>query len=76
MNAYTDAVAAIDVETGALRWSFQTIRRDVWDYDVASPATLVDFPTSQGLRPGLIQPTKRGEFFVLDRLTGVPLPPT
>jgi quinoprotein glucose dehydrogenase len=73
MNAYTDAVAAIDVETGALRWSFQTIHLDVWDYDVASPATLVDFPTSQGLRPGLIQPTKRGEFFVLDRLTGTPL---
>jgi quinoprotein glucose dehydrogenase len=73
MNDYTDAVVAIDVETGTLRWSFQTIRRDVWDYDVASPATLVDFPTSQGLRSGLIQPTKRGEFFVLDRLTGTPL---
>jgi quinoprotein glucose dehydrogenase len=73
MNEYTDAVVAIDVDTGALRWSFQTTRRDVWDYDVASPATLVDFPTPQGPRPGLIQPTKRGEFFVLDRLTGTPL---
>jgi quinoprotein glucose dehydrogenase len=73
MNEYTDAVVAIDVETGALRWSFQTTHRDVWDYDVASPPTLVDFPTPQGLRPALIQPTKRGEFFVLDRLTGTPL---
>lgn len=73
MNAYGDAVVAIEVETGEVRWSFQTTHRDVWDYDVSSPATLVDFPTSQGLRPGLIQPTKRGEFFVLDRRTGTPL---
>lgn len=73
MNTYTDALVAIDVETGALRWSFQTIRRDVWDYDLASPATLVEYPTPQGLRPGVIQPTKRGEFFILDRRTGTPL---
>lgn len=73
MNKYASSVVAIDVETGALRWSFQTVHRDVWDYDVASPPTLTDFPTAQGLRPALIQPTKRGQFFVLDRRTGQPL---
>jgi quinoprotein glucose dehydrogenase len=70
MNEFTDAVVAIDVETGARRWSYQTTHRDVWDYDVASPTTLVEFPTAQGPRPALIQPTKRGVFFVLDRRTG------
>lgn len=73
MNKYASSVVAIDAETGALRWYFQTTHRDVWDYDVASPPTLMDFPTAQGLRPGLIQPTKRGQFFVLDRRTGQPL---
>lgn len=73
MNKYASSVVAIDAETGALRWYFQTTHRDVWDYDVASPPSLVDFPTPQGLRPALIQPTKRGQFFVLDRRTGRPL---
>jgi quinoprotein glucose dehydrogenase len=73
MNKFTDAVVALDVETGNLRWSFQTTRRDVWDYDNASPPTLVDFPTPAGMRPAVIQPTKRGQFFVLDRETGKPL---
>jgi quinoprotein glucose dehydrogenase len=45
----------------------------VWDYDVASPPTLVEFPTDQGFKPALIQATKTGQFFVLDRRTGEPL---
>ncbi|MCY3751030.1 MAG: pyrroloquinoline quinone-dependent dehydrogenase [Gammaproteobacteria bacterium] len=73
MNKYGNSVVAIDAETGTVRWFYQTSHLDAWDYDVASPATLVEFPTSQGLRPALIQPTKRGEFFVLDRITGEPL---
>ena len=48
MNQYTDALVALDAETGTLRWSFQTTHRDVWDYDNASPPTLADFPTAKG----------------------------
>lgn len=73
MNKYTSSVVAIDVDTGSLRWHYQTTHRDVWDYDIASPATLIDLPTSKGMRQALIQPTKRGVFFVLDRRTGEPL---
>ena len=69
------SVIALDAETGRLRWRFQTVHHDIWDYDVASQPTLVDLPTPEGIRPALIQPTKRGEIFVLDRETGRPILP-
>ncbi|GFM84172.1 glucose dehydrogenase [Pseudomonas cichorii] len=67
------AVVALDAETGRMRWRFQTTHHDIWDYDVASQPTLANLPTPQGIRPALIQPTKRGEIFVLDRETGNPI---
>lgn len=73
MNKYSSSIVALDGETGAVRWSFQTVHRDIWDYDVASPPTLLDFPTANGTRPAVVQATKRGQLFVLDRLTGEPL---
>src|SRR3546814_20863901 len=54
--------------------SFQTAPHDVWDYDVASQPTLVDLPDETGgITRALIQATKRGELFLLDRTTGAPL---
>jgi len=70
---YGSSVIAIDVATGDVRWSFQTTHHDLWDYDVASQPTLIDFPGPDGPIPALVQPTKRGELFVLDRRTGKPL---
>jgi len=68
-DKYSSAVVALDAETGSPRWSFQTTHHDVWDYDLASQPTLVDLP---GVK-GLLQPTKRGEIFFLDRRTGKPI---
>jgi quinoprotein glucose dehydrogenase len=56
-----------------VRWSFQTTHHDLWDYDVASQPTLVDIPSAAGVQPALLQPTKRGELFLLDRRNGHPL---
>lgn len=69
----TSSVIAIDADTGGLRWRFQTVHHDLWDYDVASQPTLIDLPVGNKTVPALIQPTKRGEAFVLDRRTGRPL---
>jgi quinoprotein glucose dehydrogenase len=74
-NAWSGTVVAINAETGRPRWRFQTVHHDIWDYDVASQPTLIDLPTAGGMRPALIQATKRGEVFVLDRETGRPLRP-
>lgn len=72
-NQYATALVALDVTTGQPRWSFQTVYVDVWDYDLGSQGTLVDFPTSQGVVPAIILPSKQGDIFILDRRTGQPL---
>lgn len=75
-NKYSSSVIALDAETGRLRWSFQTTHLDIWDYDVASQPTLIDLPRDNGAtEPALVQLTKRGEIFVLNRETGTPIFP-
>jgi membrane-bound PQQ-dependent dehydrogenase (glucose/quinate/shikimate family) len=71
---YASSVVALDVTDGSVRWSFQTVHHDIWDYDVPSQPTLVDLPQTDGsIVPALVQPTKRGELFLLDRRTGTPI---
>jgi len=72
-EAYSSSVVAVDVNTGKMKWAFQTVHHDVWDYDVPSQPMLIDFPVKGGTAPALVQLTKRGQIFVLDRRTGDPL---
>lgn len=74
-NRYGSSVVALDMHNGEPRWSFQTTHYDVWDYDVASQPTLLDFSIGEKRVPALVQATKRGELFVLDRRNGKPLTP-
>jgi len=74
-EAWSGTVVALDAQTGRPRWKFQTVHHDLWDYDVPAQPTLIDLRTSAGLRKALVQPTKRGEMFVLDRATGEPIFP-
>ncbi|MGV2186575.1 membrane-bound PQQ-dependent dehydrogenase, glucose/quinate/shikimate family [Rhizobium rhizogenes] len=70
---WATSLVAIDVTTGKPAWHFQTVHNDVWDYDLGSQATLVDFPDGGHTVPALLLPSKRGDMFVLDRRTGKPL---
>lgn len=70
MEKYASSIVALDTRDGSVRWHFQTTHHDIWDYDVPAQPVLVDFPTPTGPVPAVIQPTKRGEFFVFNRLTG------
>jgi quinoprotein glucose dehydrogenase len=72
---YATSIVALDVATGRPRWSFQTVHHDLWDYDISSQPTLVDLPTPSGPRAALIQATKRGDIYVLDRRDGTPIVP-
>src|SRR3546814_7815168 len=72
-DRYSSSVIALDAESGSVRWSFQTTHHDLWDYDVPSPTTLVDFPGPTGTIPALLQATKRGEIFVLERRNRQPI---
>jgi quinoprotein glucose dehydrogenase len=69
-NTYSTAIVALDVETGAVRWHYQTVHYDVWDYDLGGQGTLVDFPTADGTVPAIIMPSKQAQFYILDRATG------
>jgi quinoprotein glucose dehydrogenase len=73
-DRYSSSVLAIEADSGKIRWSFQAVHHDLWDYDVSSQPTLLDLPDGQGgVVPALIQATKRGEVFLLNRATGTPL---
>jgi quinoprotein glucose dehydrogenase len=74
-NAHSDSVVALRADTGELVWSFQTTHHDVWDYDLPAQPTLARIDTGEGMRDVVIQPTKQGFVFVLDRDNGKPIWP-
>ncbi|MBU8537218.1 membrane-bound PQQ-dependent dehydrogenase, glucose/quinate/shikimate family [Falsiroseomonas tokyonensis] len=75
VERFSSSVVALDLTDGSLRWVFQTVHHDLWDYDVPSQPTLVDLTIGGQTVPALVQPTKQGELYVLDRRTGAPLLP-
>jgi quinoprotein glucose dehydrogenase len=75
LDHFASSVVALDAETGRLRWSFQTVHHDVWDYDVASQPTLFEIAGVAGGAPAVAQATKMGHVFLLHRDTGLPLFP-
>jgi len=73
-DQYSSSIVALDIETGTPRWSFQTVHHDLWDMDLPIGPSLVDLPGPAGTKlPALLQTTKRGEFFLLNRETGKPI---
>ena len=73
MERFGTSIVAIDVATGQVRWSFQAVHHDVWDYDMAAQPVVTDLREANGIRPALIVPTKTGQIFVLDRRDGKPI---
>jgi quinoprotein glucose dehydrogenase len=74
-NKHADSVVALRAETGELVWAFQTVHHDLWDYDLPAQPTLARIDTEAGQRDVVIQATKQGFLFVLDRTTGQPIWP-
>jgi len=73
LNRDANSVVALSAETGERLWAFQTVRHDIWDYDVSAPPTLVTRETASGEQDVVVQVTKMGFVFVLDRETGEPV---
>ncbi|MGB3335951.1 MAG: membrane-bound PQQ-dependent dehydrogenase, glucose/quinate/shikimate family [Devosia sp.] len=69
-NEYATSLVAVDVTTGNDVWHFRTVHNDVWDYDLGSQPTLIDFPAADGPRPAVVLASKQGDIFILDRATG------
>lgn len=73
-DQFSTSIVALDANTGSLVWSFQTLHHDIWDYDVPAQPTLLNLRTTDGETvPAVIQPTKQGEIYILNRETGEPL---
>lgn len=73
-NLYTNAIVAVDLETGKLKWYFQEIPHDVWDLDATSPVVLAEVRDRTGkMVPAVAQAGKTGWVYVLDRETGKPI---
>ncbi len=75
LDYYASSVIALRGSSGELVWHFQTVHHDLWDYDVAPQPLLIDVAKDGRSIPAVVQATKMGHVFVLDRETGEPIWP-
>jgi glucose dehydrogenase len=72
-NLYGNSLVALDAQTGTLKWHFQAVHHDLWDYDLPAPPTLIDV-TVNGRRTSILAlAAKTGYMYILDRVTGKPV---
>ena len=72
-NLYGSSLVALDVNTGKLKWYFQTVHHDNWDYDNCSAPMLITVKHNGKSIPAVAQLTKQGLMFILNRETGEPI---
>ena len=75
MDLFANSLVALEAATGKLRWYFQMVHHDIWDYDMPAQPVLITVRRNGGEIPAVVQVTKMGFVFILDRLTGKPLFP-
>jgi alcohol dehydrogenase (cytochrome c) len=69
-NLFASSVVALDANTGQLKWYYQFTPHNVWDWDAQQPTVLVDTQVEGQLRKLLVQASRNGFFYVLDRTDG------
>jgi quinoprotein glucose dehydrogenase len=74
-DRHADSLVALDVATGAVVWARQFVHHDLWDYDMPAQPVLFDLVRNGERIPAVVQATKMGMLFVLDRRSGEPLFP-
>ena len=74
-NLFGNSVVALDAETGERVWHFQLTHHELWDYDPPTAPILVDIEVDGVLVKALVQLSKQGFAYVLDRATGEPVWP-
>jgi len=72
-NLYSASVVALDAATGQYKWHFQTAHHDIYDGDLNAPPMFVDVNRNGQRIPAIVQGTKTGLLFFLNRLTGEPI---
>lgn len=69
------SVTALNTDTGEVVWNRQLVHHDVWDLDTNAAPTLIDLEKDGRTIPALVQTSKQGFLYVLDRTTGEPVYP-
>ena len=69
-NLFLSSIVAINPDTGAYVWHYQTTPADTWDYTATQHIILADLPIEGKVRKVLMQAPKNGFFYVIDRITG------
>ena len=69
-NLYTSSVIALDVDTGKMKWYFQTIPNEAWDYDAVAITQLYDVNINGEVRKVISQTNRNGFFYTWDRTNG------
>ena len=72
-NLYAASIVALDKDSGKVKWHFQEVHHDIWDYDTPAPAMLFDVEKNGDTIKGIGAPGKTGWLYLLDRETGKPL---
>jgi quinohemoprotein ethanol dehydrogenase len=75
-NLFTASMVALDYKTGQLKWWYQMVHHDLWDYDAPSPTVLFDASVDGKTVHGIGEAEKTGWVYLLNRETGQPIFPT
>jgi alcohol dehydrogenase (cytochrome c) len=75
LNLFTNALIALDLATGKLKWFYQTLHHDIWDWDLVSGPVLFDVAAGGRTIKGIGSPGKTCYLYLLDRATGAPINP-
>ena len=74
-NKWSASMVAMDVNTGKIKWGYQMVHHDLWDYDCPSPTVLMDGEMNGETVEAIGEPCKTGWVYLLDRNTGKPIYP-
>jgi quinoprotein glucose dehydrogenase len=74
-DLFANSVVCLDLETGKRIWHYQVTHHDIWNYDLPSAPALVNMTVAGKPVKALVQLSKQGYAYVLDRVTGQPVWP-
>ena len=74
-NLFANCIMCLDAETGKMKWYYQTIRHDLWDRDQSCPPNLATTTHNGKKTDVVVQATKDGQVYVLNRDNGTSLFP-
>lgn len=74
-NLFGNSIVALDMYTGKLKWYFQTVHHELWDYNLPPSPSLIDIQKDGQTIPALAQVGKTAYMYILNRITGEPIYP-